>query len=256
MRRVLELFRRQIMRIYAIGDIHGHLEKLRAVHAMIRADKAQAGDAEAAIVHVGDLVDRGPDVPGVLDYLGAGLDRGENWVVLKGNHDRIMWHFLQDPEEPDPLRPDLHWLIPNMGGRKSLEPYGIDVSEGRSIAAIHADARDKVPAAHVELLGALPLTHRWRDVFFCHAGIRPGVPLEDQIEDDLVWIRGEFLDDTRGHGPLIVHGHSPVEVVTHYGNRLNLDTGAAYGGPLSVVVFEGDAVWQITEDGRLPVARG
>ena len=62
------------MRTYAIGDIHGHLDKLQALHALIAADMAQHG--AAPVVHVGDLVDRGPDSHGVIDWLMAGISAG------------------------------------------------------------------------------------------------------------------------------------------------------------------------------------
>jgi serine/threonine protein phosphatase 1 len=108
-----------------------------------------------------------------------------------------------------------------------------------------------VPDAHRAFLAGLP-THLHRgEVFFVHAGIRPGVPLAAQVEDDMTWIRGRFLDDLRDHGALIVHGHTPVERATHYGNRLNIDSGAAYGGPLSAVVIEGRKVWELTDSGRV-----
>ena len=84
--------------------------------------------------------------------------------------------------------------------------------------------------------------------------MRPGIPLNAQIEDDLVWIRREFHEDTRNHGALIVHGHTPVDAVTHYGNRVNIDTGAAYGHALSVVIVEGPKVWQLDENGRTSLA--
>jgi len=241
------------MRSYAIGDIHGHLDKLKAVHRWIDADKARTGDSDAPVVHLGDLVDRGPDVPGVLDYLGAGLRAGAPWVLIKGNHDRMMWHFLQDPAQPDPLRRDLSWLQPEIGGRQTLAGYGIDIDADRPIDAIHAEARATVPVDHLDLLASLRTTFSRNGVYFCHAGIRPGVPLDQQAEDDLVWIRAEFHDDPRDHGALIVHGHTPVKDVTNYGNRVNIDTGAAYGGPLSAVVFEDGNVWQVTQSGRAPV---
>jgi serine/threonine protein phosphatase 1 len=95
--------------------------------------------------------------------------------------------------------------------------------------------------------------HRAGACVFVHAGIRPGVALDAQDEDDLIWIRGDFLHDTRDHGALIVHGHTPVARVELHPNRLALDTGAAYGGPLSAVAIEGRAVYLLTDQGRVPV---
>jgi len=93
------------------------------------------------------------------------------------------------------------------------------------------------------------------DYFFCHAGIRPGVPLDRQIEDDLIWIRADFLEAPDRHPKIIVHGHSPTDDVTHYGNRINIDTGAAYGKALSTVAIEGEEVFLLDASGRLPILR-
>jgi serine/threonine protein phosphatase 1 len=108
-----------------------------------------------------------------------------------------------------------------------------------------------VPASHRAFLAGLPTLIQRGDVVFVHAGIRPGVPLDQQVEDDLTWIRDGFLTDPVSHGPLIVHGHTVVDAPTHYGNRVNIDSGAAYGGPLSSVVIEGRDVWHLTDAGRV-----
>ncbi|MDP2086868.1 MAG: metallophosphoesterase family protein [Gemmobacter sp.] len=239
------------MRTYAIGDIHGHLDLLRAAHARIRADRAVTGDHAAPVIHVGDLVDRGPDSPGVIDFLRAGIAAGEPWVVLKGNHDRMFTLFLKTPPQRDPkLRADLGWLHPRLGGGPTLAGYGIHAPTDRPEAAVHRDALVAVPQAHRDFLESLPLMHRRGDVVFVHAGIRPGVALEEQTEDDLIWIRHDFLDDARDHGVLVVHGHTAVERATHHGNRLNIDSSAAYGGPVSAVVIEGRSAWLLGPDGR------
>jgi len=241
------------MRSYAIGDIHGHLDKLIEIHRRIDADRAETGDFDAPIVHLGDNPDRGPNVPGVLEFLIAGQKRNEPWIFIRGNHDRMMWLFLQDQPKLDPLRHDLHWLNANIGGRATLAAYGVDVSDGRDVNDIHAAARAAVPAHHLTFLTGLQNSlHRGR-VFFCHAGVRPGVAFDAQVEDDLVWIRPEFLNDKRDHGALVVHGHTAIDKVTHAGNRLNIDTGAAYGRALSAVVIEGDDVFELTDQGRVQV---
>lgn len=237
------------MRSYAIGDIHGQLGLLTDLHGLIAQDMALHGPAP--VIHIGDLVDRGPDSAGVVGYLAAGIAGGADWVVLKGNHDRMFTTFLNDPSAQDPgLRSDLSYLHPRIGGAATLASYGVGHAGDRPLAPVHAEAVRAVPRAHRDFLQACPAWHRRGGVVFVHAGIRPGLPIEAQAEDDLVWIRKPFLEDTRDHGALIVHGHTAVDRPTHHGNRVNIDSSAAYGGPLSAIVIEGAEVWQITARGR------
>ena len=242
------------MRIYAIGDIHGQLEKLTEAHDLIARDRAAVGDKTAEVVHVGDFVDRGPDSCGVIQFMIEGATRAEPWVTLLGNHDRMFLGFLSDPDHYDSgLRIGLHWIDPALGGDKTLRSYGVEGAGERLLFDLHEEALRAVPESHRRFVAALPLMHRAAGLVFVHAGIRPGVPLADQVEDDLVWIRRDFLDDRRDHGALVVHGHTPVDRVTHYGNRLSIDTGAGFGRSLSAVVIEDGAVWQLTASGRQPV---
>jgi serine/threonine protein phosphatase 1 len=240
------------MQTYAIGDIHGHLVLLQRAHDLIAADQARYG--AAPVVHVGDLVDRGPNSQGVIEYLRSGIASGQDWVVLKGNHDRMFAGFLDDAGWHDPgLRPDMSYLHPKIGGAETLASYGVRSAADRPIGPVHAEAVAAVPAAHRRFLQDLPTSLVRGEVIFVHAGVRPGVPLAQQTETDLVWIRRDFLDDPRDHGGLVVHGHTAIDRATHYGNRLNIDSGAAYGGPLSCVVIEGRAAFLLTEAGRVAV---
>ena len=242
------------MRSYAIGDIHGHIDLLRAAHALIAADRKKVADTDAPIVHLGDLVDRGPASNEVVEYLRRGPPPGNRWVTLRGNHDSLFARFMADPASRDPgLRSDLTYLDRRIGGATTLASYGVRDPGNRPVADVHADALDLVPLTHAPWMATLPLTFAHDNNLFVHAGIRPGVPLAKQSQTDLMWIRAPFHDYTRSFGPLIVHGHTPVDAPTHYGNRLNIDTGAAYGGPLCAVVIEGAAVFHLTDQGRVPV---
>jgi serine/threonine protein phosphatase 1 len=120
---------------------------------------------------------------------------------------------------------------------------------------VHEEALRRVPKAHRDFLEGCPLVHETEGLFFCHAGIRPGIALSDQSEEDLLWIREEFLEFMGRHPKLIVHGHSPVEQARHYGNRINLDSGAGYGHPLTAAVFEGRDCSILTAQGRRKISK-
>ena len=237
--------------IYAVGDIHGQLSELDHILSLIEKD----GGGDAEIVFLGDYTDRGPDSRGVIERLIEGRDAQSNWTFIKGNHDRMFEWFMQDPLRHDPyLMVELYWLHQRLGGDTTLASYGVDASGKQREKDVQAEARNAVPQAHLDFLADLQLTHIVGDLMFVHAGIRPGIPLADQTEEDMLWIRQQFHTYTGPHPKLIVHGHTPIDRPTHYGNRVNLDTGAGYGKPLTVAVFEGDAVWSLTEKGRQALA--
>ncbi|WP_415405066.1 metallophosphoesterase family protein [Tateyamaria sp. SN3-11] len=234
--------------IYAIGDIHGQMAELDRVLHLIDSD----GGPEASIVFLGDYTDRGPDSRAVLDTLIAGRDAARSWTFLKGNHDRMFEWFMQTPLQHDPyLMVELYWMHERLGGETTLASYGVDAGGRRREKNVHADALAAVPQTHIDFLKGLQLTHSVGDVMFVHAGIRPDVPLDQQTEEDLLWIRQEFHNHTGPHPKLIVHGHTPTDAATHYGNRVNLDTGAGYGKPLTAAVFEAGKVWRLTDTGRV-----
>ena len=235
--------------IYAVGDIHGHLDALKQALAWIKAD----GGPDAQIVFLGDYVDRGSDSKGVIELLAQGQAEGRNWICLMGNHDKYLIDFLNVGRAQSLLRPDLHWFDPRLGGAETLRSYGVDV-EGKEDAVSAEELRTKVPAHHRAFLEALPLTHETDDLFFAHAGIRPGVAFADQVELDLIWIRKEFLEDTRDHGKLVVHGHTAVKFAKHAGNRVNLDGGTGFGRPLYPAVFDNGQVLLLSDRGRQTLA--
>jgi len=233
--------------IYAIGDIHGQAGELDRVLDLIETD----GGPDADIVFLGDYTDRGPNSKAVIERLAKGKAEGRNWTFLMGNHDRMFSWFVEDFPRHDPLLlVELNWLNPRLGGDTTLASYGVPVTGRDRMSDIHAQARAAVPEAHVDFLQNLALSHETPDLFFAHAGIKPGVALKNQREDDLLWIRKEFHAATTPHPKLIVHGHTPVDSAMHYGNRVNLDTGAGYGKPLSAAVFEGAECWVLTQQGR------
>lgn len=214
-------------RVYAIGDIHGCLDKLVTLHAMIAQDLAARPVEKPLLLHIGDYVDKGPDSAGVLDRLTAATPPvpGLAMVNLMGNHERTMLDALAGERASI-----TDWL--HTGGREALASWGADPDDPAGWAA-------RIPARHQEFVRGLKRTHRLGGYLFVHAGIRPGVPLERQTEDDLLRIRGDFLSSERDHGFVVVHGHTPVRHGAEvYGNRINIDTGAVFGRPLTCLVLE------------------
>ncbi|MBI6630717.1 metallophosphoesterase [Pontibaca salina] len=234
--------------IYVIGDIHGHADKLDHALDLIARD----GGAEAEIVFLGDLVDRGPDSCGVIDRLVQGQAEGRDWHVLRGNHDDLFARYLRNGAvHDDNVASGLGWLHSRIGGRPTLASYGVEYAGGGSAAELLPVARAAVPSAHRAFLDELPLYHQRGALLFVHAGIRPEVPLAEQSRDDLLWIRDPFLNHVAPHSWLVVHGHTALDAPRHYSNRLNMDGGAGYGRALVPAVIEGRDVWALTVAGRM-----
>ncbi|MGV6805287.1 MAG: metallophosphoesterase [Ruegeria sp.] len=236
--------------IYAVGDLHGQTAEYEHALFLIERD----GGPDAKIVFLGDYVDRGPDSNSLLEQLIAGRDAGRNWVTLLGNHDRMFAWFLEEVPRHDPhLLVGYHWLHDRLGGAETLRSYGVEFDERTRLEDLHRLAQAAVPNAHRVFLRDLTRMHQTPEIAFVHAGIRPGVPLKDQNENDLVWIRKTFHDWLTPHPKLIVHGHTVVDHPAHYGNRINLDSGAGYGRKPGVAVFEGTSCWLLTDNGRTPL---
>ncbi len=224
------------LRIYAVGDVHGRDDALADVFARIDRDLVERPTLRTVQVLLGDYVDRGPATRGVLERL---LKREEEHEVLllKGNHETFFMDFFDDPSVLDVWR--------QHGGLQALISYGLKPSlkpgatERRELSEAFAQA---VPAAHRKLLARLPLTYRCGDFLFVHAGIRPGVAIADQKEEDLLWIREDFLLHEREFEKIVVHGHTPVREPEVRSNRINLDTGAYATGRLACLVIEGDRI--------------
>jgi serine/threonine protein phosphatase 1 len=221
------------MRLFAIGDVHGRADLLDIMLERIDADLAADRPDDWRIVFLGDYVDRGPDSAGVLETIARRTQDDPRHIALLGNHDQRLDAFLDDVVE---------W--PNFeefGGRPTALSYGVDFGSGigSDLVRGHLALGEAVPAAHKRLLKGLKTFASFGDFFFCHAGIRPGIALEAQSPDDLIWIRKLFHDDQRLHPKIIVHGHTPVHAVEIHRNRVNLDTMAFRSGILSALAIDG-----------------
>jgi serine/threonine protein phosphatase 1 len=220
-------------RVYAIGDIHGRLDLLRELHALIAGDAGNF-DGERTVVYLGDCIDRGPASREVIDELLDAPLPGCAAVHLLGNHEQTLLDFLQYPQQA------AGWLA--WGGRETLLSYGVrpplDFMRA-DVEQLRDEFQARLPGRHVEFFQRMALTHVAGDYLFVHAGIRPGVPLQEQSDSDLLWIRRDFTASDEDLGCVVVHGHSISEEVELRPNRIGIDTGAFYTGVLTCLALEG-----------------
>jgi serine/threonine protein phosphatase 1 len=223
-------------RIYVVGDIHGRADLLRQLHGMILADSGAHRNRQRVVVYLGDYVDRGLESRQVLDMLLDEPLQGFEQVHLLGNHEQAMLDFLEDPA----IGPA--WLY--YGGAATLYSYGINAQarppEGAErFAHLSAELGQLLPSRHVRFLRRLSLYHMEGDYLFVHAGIRPGVTIERQKADDLLYIRDEFLSFREPHERIVVHGHTITNDPDVRPNRIGIDTGAFATGRLTCLVLDG-----------------
>lgn len=217
-------------RIYAVGDVHGCADRLRDIHRAIAADLAERPIGEVLLIHIGDYIDRGPDSAEVIEALLRGpAIPGLRVINLMGNHEDMLLGALASPE-----RNELAEVWLSNGGVASLESWHVRPGSGA------ADWQQQIPPAHLEFMRNLMLRHQAGGYLFVHAGVQPGVPLEEQLAQDLLWIREPFLSYRGDFGAVVVHGHTPIREPVVRPNRVGIDTGAVMGGRLTCAIFEAD----------------
>jgi serine/threonine protein phosphatase 1 len=225
------------LQIYAVGDIHGRLDLLNELFTVIDANSARSPSPGTVEIYLGDYIDRGPASREVLDALigrSRSRSRRHRVVFVRGNHETYPLHFLRDPA----------FLAAwgQLGGLETLMSYGLH-------PAVSAAAREQIETAQA-FQRALPPAHRdflqnlvpyasYGDFYFVHAGVRPGVPLANQREEDLLEIRDPFLNSHNDFGKIVVHGHTPVHTPEFRPNRINIDTGAYATGKLTCLAIAG-----------------
>ena len=236
-------------RWYAIGDIHGRHDLFKALARAIDQDDERSGAAETTVVLLGDLIDRGPDSAKVVE-------KARKWGkkrkvrILAGNHEEM---FLESFDDSSVLR---HFL--KHGGRETILSYGIPKKEynDASIESLQASLHELVPEKHRSFMAGFEEFIVAGDFAFVHAGITPGVAMEDQKRRDLLWIRDRFLAHDDPHPHIIVHGHTIFEDIDERPNRIGIDTGAFRFGRLTALVLEGDTrryIQAVERDGEITI---
>lgn len=220
-------------RIYAIGDIHGRRDLLDQLLGMIEAD-LEGWTGDSRLVFLGDYIDRGPNSQGVIERLMQPLPCNLAPIFLLGNHEFTLLKFLTQASA------GRSWLT--YGGLNFLLSYGIpfkgDLMNTESMAALQQDVIKAFPAAQRQFLEAMPTFFSCGDYYFVHAGIRPEIPLDQQSDNDRLWIREEFLQSNAAHEKFIIHGHSITPEVDQQAYRMGIDTGAYASGHLTALVLE------------------
>ncbi len=194
--------------IFAIGDIHGCYDRL-----LILIDKIDIDFKQDTLVFLGDYIDRGPDSFEVIEYL---IDLKENYpniIFLKGNHEELLEKYISGPDR-------LTYLV--NGGHTTVKSYMKHNSE-------------IIPESHLEFFKSLRLFYETEDYIFVHAGLRDKIPLYMQKSDDLLWIRGNFIQSDYYFGKRVIFGHTPFPEPLVHQDKIGIDTGAVYGNKLTCV---------------------
>ena len=227
-------------RAYVVGDVHGRLDLLEQLLDQIHHDLEMRRPGKALIVFLGDLIDRGPNSAQVVERLRTYGHAGLRPIFLLGNHEEVLLRLVAGETD---LLPG--WL--RFGGAQCLVSYGADpqaIAAARDDAALAA-IRQAIPTSHIEFLRGFADTCRFGDYLLVHAGIRPGVALDQQRQSDLRWIREPFLLDDSDHGFVVVHGHTISNGTDERPNRIGIDTGAYRTGTLTALAIEDDRRWYL-----------
>lgn len=231
----------RVAHIFAIGDIHGRLDLLLAAEERIFERMRHTNNTPAIVVCVGDFIDRGPDSRGVIDHLIKKMPRPFYRICLCGNHDSAFFDFLME-DQFDPT-----WL--GFGGDKTLRSYGVNIDElmKRDPSGMHLKeiVRSTIPASHFDFFDELPVALSIGRYVFVHAGLQPGLPLAEQSDHDLLWIREPFLSTGPQLDVTVVHGHTPVNAIQYGTNRIGIDTGAYATGKLSILHIGPDGIDEV-----------
>lgn len=222
------------VRVYAVGDIHGRFDLLKALYEQIRLDLDARPPQRSLEIFLGDYLDRGPQSREVVEWMIAAKPLSDQRICLMGNHEEMCLRAVEEPAAAQ------HWF--GNGGLETLvsyKPIPHHILAGMTLGRAHAELSAAIPHSHLEWLRNLPRTATVGDYVFVHAGLRPGRPADSQDPEDLIWIREPFLSSKFDFGKVVVHGHTPASEPEVRPNRINIDTGAVFTGRLTCLLLEG-----------------
>jgi len=199
-------------KIFAIGDIHGSIDRLQDLMQKIPIDFAND-----TLLFIGDYIDRGPGSVEVVEYLMDLKKRVPEIILLKGNHEDMLEKYLDGTDR-------FTYLL--NGGQSTLDSY---------LSKTHRSDSFPIPAEHIDFFKSLRLYYETEAYIFVHAGLRPKIPLASQKTEDLLWIRDKFIYSKYNFGKPVVFGHTPLEKPLVEPNKIGIDTGAVYGNALTCV---------------------
>ena len=218
-------------RVYAIGDVHGRFDLLCALARKIDEDDATAKETNSTVVFLGDLIDRGPESSSIIDFV-MHWSQQRAVRILKGNHEEM---FLDSYADLSVLNNFLRY-----GGRETLWSYGIATEQEPefSLPAVQQAMHEHIPLEHREFIAAFENRIAIGGYLFVHAGIQPGISVDEQDERVFRWIREPFLSHEAPHSHMVVHGHTITSEAEERPNRIGIDTGAYCYGRLTAIVLE------------------
>ncbi len=234
-------------RVYAVGDIHGRADLLADIIAKIDADDSARPPVETMLIFLGDLIDRGPDSRKVVEQVKWLMETSPHVRCLIGNHEDLLLRCFDGDARAVPV-------FDRAGGRETMVSYGLtdqdyDSADPEEMTGL---IRTHIPAAHIDFLRGMSDSIVVGDYLFVHAGIKPGVPLDQQKPEDLRWIKDKFTSFTGDHGAMVIHGHTITEAVDAQANRIGIDTGAYNTGKLTAIGLEGAERWYLDTGGGVP----
>ncbi len=227
-------------RVYAIGDVHGRNDLLKKLLDKIIKDDGERDSAESEIIFLGDLVDRGPDSAGVIDTAMQAKETFGNVRFLMGNHEEVYLAAAAGDEKS--VR-----FFNRIGGRETILSYEITMKEYMELDMPQLARRipELFPRKHIDFIAGFEDQITIGDYAFVHAGVRPGVPLSEQRQKDLRWIREEFLSAQEAYEKIIVYGHTINDDVVETGTRIGIDTGAYYSEKLTALALQEAERWYL-----------